>query len=169
MTATPRSCAICGELHGLDAKEALRIQARTAGRLARAFRGVTRARAARRPRPKKWSMLEILVHLRDCEIVVGGRIRKMIAEEGGALMPFDQDRWAAGLAYRRESPKIALESFAALRRANLALLAAIGPSALDRHGRHPEYGRLTVRDLALHWAAHDAKHLDQIRAIRERR
>ena len=173
MTAKKRTkpvlCAICKLDHELSPREALRVQSRTPGRLATAFRGVARGRVTQRPKPKKWSMLEILVHVRDCEIVYGSRIRKMIAEEGGALIPFDQDRWAAGLAYRRENPKIALESFAALRKANLGLLALLGPKALDRHGVHPAYGRLTVRDLALHWAAHDEKHIGQIRAIRNRR
>ena len=175
MTAMSRNgrkssaCAICKLDHGLSAKDALRLQARTANRLAGALRGVARDEVARRPKPKKWSMLEILVHLRDCEIVYGSRIRKMIAEEGGALMPFDQDRWADSLAYRREEPKVALASFVALRKANLALLAVLGKKALDRHGIHPAYGRLTVRDLAVHWAAHDDKHIGQVRAIRDRR
>ncbi|MBI1852597.1 MAG: DinB family protein [Planctomycetes bacterium] len=167
--AKPVLCAICKLDHELSPHQALRVQSQTPGRLSTAFRGVPRGRITKRPKPKKWSMLEILVHLRDCEIVYGSRIRKMIAEEGGELVPFDQDRWADGLAYRRESPTIALESFVALRRANVALLAALGPKVLERHGIHPAYGRLTVRDLAVHWAAHDEKHIHQIRAIRNRR
>ena len=161
-------CRICKRDHGLTAKDALRVQAQTPGRLATVLRGVPADRVARRPRPKKWSMREILVHLRDCEIVYGSRIRKMIAEKGGGLIPFDQDRWADGLAYRREDTKLALESFAALRRANVALLQNLGPTVFDRHGIHPEYGRLTVRQLAIHWAAHDENHLGQLQALRKK-
>ncbi len=162
-------CRICRKEHGLTSKEALRRQARTPLKLAAAFQGVSSDRATRRPKPKKWSMREILVHLRDCEIVYGARIRKMIAEAGGMLIPFDQDRWAGGLRYRREDTRLTLESFSALRKANLALLASIGPRALDGHGIHPEYGRLTVRDLVLHWAYHDDNHLSQLESLRRPR
>jgi hypothetical protein len=61
-----RPCPFCKKDHGFTPREAIVRQARTAERLASAFRGVPAAAIARRPRPKKWSMLEILVHLRDC-------------------------------------------------------------------------------------------------------
>jgi hypothetical protein len=37
-----------------------------------------------------------------------------------------------------------------------------------QHGRHPEYGRLTIPQMLDHWAEHDLNHLEQIRAAHRR-
>jgi hypothetical protein len=37
-----------------------------------------------------------------------------------------------------------------------------------QHGRHPEYGRLTILQMLAHWADHDLNHLAQIRAAHRR-
>ena len=57
-----------------------------------------------------------------------------------------------------------LDEFALLRRHNLRELAALRltEADLDRRGRHPELGAVTLRQLLATWVAHDLDHLMQI-------
>ena len=105
---------------------------------------------------------EIIAHLADCELVYGFRYRKILAEPGSTLAAFDQDAWAMGLQYQNQVFKPLLESFGALRRANLALLRAITLDAWNKAGRHPEYGTLTIGQLVLHLVTHDRNHIAQV-------
>lgn len=60
-----------------------------------------------------------------------------------------------------------LDEFAALRAQNLDALRELVPSAelLDRTGRHPEFGVVTLRQLLATWVAHDQSHLAQIARV----
>ena len=57
-----------------------------------------------------------------------------------------------------------LDTFAMLRRQNLADLAALHltEAQLDLEGMHPALGRVTLRQLLSTWVAHDLNHLHQI-------
>ena len=90
----------------------------------------------------------------------------ILAQPGSVLTAFDQDRWANETAYRRQDPKVALETFAALRRRHLALIQQTPRSAWTRFGVHEERGRITFRDLVEWEAAHDLNHLAQVDRIR---
>jgi uncharacterized damage-inducible protein DinB len=58
-----------------------------------------------------------------------------------------------------------VERFAALRTANLQALAElVGETDLDRRGRHPSLGEVTLRELLATWAVHDLDHVGQIYA-----
>jgi hypothetical protein len=111
---------------------------------------------------------EVLSHLADAEIALAFRIRKIAAEPRGALVAWDQDRWAEQGAYRRTPPGEALATFAALRRSNLAYAGRLSAAQKRQHGRHPEYGQLTIPQMLAHWAEHDLNHLEQIRAAHRR-
>jgi uncharacterized damage-inducible protein DinB len=49
--------------------------------------------------PDKWSILEILGHLADMEILYSYRIRQMLADQDPVIAPIDQDAWAKNLGY----------------------------------------------------------------------
>ena len=57
-----------------------------------------------------------------------------------------------------------LDEFARLRSENLAELRALHlrPEDLDRRGRHPALGVVTLSQLLATWAAHDLTHVHQI-------
>jgi uncharacterized damage-inducible protein DinB len=141
---------------------------RAPARLARALGRVPRRLLARRPGRGEWAVAEVLVHLADAEIALAFRIRKIAAEPRSMLVAWDQDRWADSGRYRRTPPREALATFAALRRSNLAYVGRLGAEQRRQHGRHPEYGRLTIPQLLAHWADHDLNHLEQIRAAHRR-
>jgi hypothetical protein len=111
---------------------------------------------------------EVLSHLADAEIALAFRIRKIAAEPRSALVAWDQDRWADNGRYRRTPLREALATFAALRRSNLAYVGRLSAAQKAQHGRHPEYGRLTIPQMLAHWAEHDLNHLEQLRAAHRR-
>lgn len=137
-------------------------------RLARALRRVPRRLVARRPGRGEWAVAEVLSHLADAESALAFRLRKIAAEPRSVLVAWDQDRWADSGGYRRTPPGEALATFVALRRSNLAFVGRLGAAQKRQHGRHPEYGRLTIPQLLDHWAEHDLNHLEQIRAAHRR-
>jgi uncharacterized damage-inducible protein DinB len=141
---------------------------RAPARLARALRRVPRRLVARRPGRGEWAVAEVLSHLADAEIALAFRIRKIAAEPRGALVAWDQDRWADNGRYRRTPLREALATFAALRRSNLAYVGRLSAAQKAQHGRHPEYGRLTIPQMLAHWAEHDLNHLEQLRAAHRR-
>jgi hypothetical protein len=94
------------------------------------------------------------------------RVRFLLEHgEARAFEPFDR------LALFRESEGRTLGSLlderAALRRESLEQLAALGLSDadLERRGRHPELGIVTLRQLLATWVAHDLDHLMQISRV----
>src|SRR5579871_1802974 len=75
----------------------------------------------RRPAAGEWSVLELLGHLVDAELVGAARYRWILSHEAPTLVGYDQDRWVARLRHNDDSPDELLALFSALRRANLAL------------------------------------------------
>ena len=57
-----------------------------------------------------------------------------------------------------------LDEFAALRRQNLDELKTLRLEGadLDRRGRHPQLGTVTLRQMLATWVAHDLDHIVQI-------
>jgi uncharacterized damage-inducible protein DinB len=159
------TCPLCREPHHrLGGGPVLASLAAGPRRIARAIGRARPARLRRSPRPREWSVVEVLAHLLDAEIALGFRIRKAAAEPDGPLPGWDQDRWASGLRHRRADPRATLAAFTALRADTLALLRRLRPAQRRAAGRHPEYGRLRVDQLLDHWAEHDLVHLEQIQA-----
>lgn len=114
----------------------------------------------------KWSILQVIQHLADTELVQGWRIRRILTEEEPLLHGIDQDEWARGLRYEDATLAAALDQLRSLRAANLRLLAVLTDEELDRAGRHAERGRESLRTMLALVAGHDLVHLDQIARIR---
>jgi len=133
--------------------------------LASLIEGVAEAELTRRPAPGKWSVTEILAHLAEDELTSTWRYRQMLEHDGLELRGFDQDLWAKVGDYASWKPQDALAMFRLLREANLRMFAQLTPEQWQRHGVHSERGKLTVRDLCRHMAAHDINHIEQVRRI----
>jgi hypothetical protein len=120
----------------------------------------------RRPEaPGKWSVVQVVQHQADTELVFGFRLRMVLAHERPALAAYDQDLWAEKLLYAEVALEDALDQFTALRRSNLALLARQPDAALDRVGLHAERGEESARHLANLAAGHDLAHRRQVQRI----
>jgi hypothetical protein len=149
----------------VEGKDPVAMQREAASVLARLTGGAAEDKLRRRPAPQKWSVMEILAHLAEDELVSSWRYRQMIEHRGVTLMGFDQDKWATLGNYRSWNAREALEMFRLLREANLRLLSGLTPEQWECEGNHTERGRVTVRDLARHMAAHDINHILQIERL----
>jgi hypothetical protein len=107
---------LAGYVEGKDPNAMQRAAANT---LAKLTGGVSEEKLRRKPAPQKWSVLEILAHLAEDELVTGWRYRQMIEHSGVTMMGFDQDEWARLGDYGSWNARDALGMFRLLREANL--------------------------------------------------
>ncbi|HKO22435.1 MAG TPA: DinB family protein [Candidatus Eisenbacteria bacterium] len=94
------------------------------------------------------------------------RARMILATgEERAFEPFD--RFAQTEASRGKTLDRLLDEFASLRAANIAALKALAltTSDLDKRGKHPKLGSVTLRQLLATWVAHDLDHVIQIARV----
>jgi hypothetical protein len=119
------------------------------------------------PAPGKWNIRQIARHLADTEIVVGMRMRQIIAEDKPLLVPFDQDAWAANLEYEHADAFDSLARFRSLREDTARVLEALPGEAFARVGVHPERGTKPLLEWVTLFGSHVEKHSKQIRAIRD--
>jgi hypothetical protein len=116
-----------------------------------------------RPAEGEWSVIELLGHVVDAEIISSARYRWVIAEERPPLVGYDQDLWVDALGYSNADPAELLATFDALRTANLALWRRSTPEQRARDGLHAERGPESF-DLMFHLiAGHGRFHIDQMR------
>ena len=114
----------------------------------------------------KWSLLRVIRHLADSELVWAYRMRTVLAQDRSPITGYDQDVWANQLHYDRASLTESLEEFAVVRRSNLRLVAAATDAELSRVGVHAERGEESVRHMLRLYAGHDLLHLRQLERIR---
>jgi len=117
-----------------------------------------------RESPDSWSPRDVLGHLIQGEREDWiPRARRIV--ELGVGAPFEAfDRAGHAQATRGRTPAELLEVFAELRRLNVTDLESmeLEGEALDRVGRHPALGTVTLRQLLATWVVHDLSHLAQI-------
>jgi hypothetical protein len=114
-----------------------------------------------------WSAFDVVGHLIHGELTDWLPRAKMILEEGDARAFDTFDRFAQFSASEGRTLNSLLDEFAMLRRANLEELAAlrVTDADLDRRGRHPALGVVTLRQLLSTWVAHDLDHVIQISRV----
>jgi len=116
-----------------------------------------------RPAPGEWSVLELLGHLLDAEIVVSGRYRWVLSQDRPPLFGYDQDRWVERLRHNDDPPDELLEVFSTLRTANLRLWNRSSADDRRRVAMHAERGDESYELMFRMLAGHDRFHLDQMR------
>jgi len=141
------------------------ILASTPSRLRGLIAGRARAQLEFKPSPERWSVIELLAHLADAEVVGAWRVRSVLAASGTALQPYDQDRWAGTFRYASADPLQSLDLFQAARSSTLSLLGRVDPALHGNYGVHGERGRETVAEIVRLYAGHDRNHLTQIERL----
>ncbi len=152
-------------LNHSQGKDPLRLQQAAPRKFAALAKGLSKKQLSRRPAPGKWSIAEILAHMADAELVIGYRIRLILADNGTVIQAFNQDACAETFGYSRCDPKVSLETFRLLRENNLRLLSSVPKQALKNYGEHSERGRETVDHIVKMIAGHDLNHLQQVEKI----
>jgi uncharacterized damage-inducible protein DinB len=143
----------------------LKMQAAAPARLAKLLKGVSPAKARKRPASGKWSIAEIVAHIADTELVGGYRMRAILGQPGTPIIGFDQDAWVTALHYDKRDLKKSFEQYRALREANLALLKSLTREQWKHEGLHSERGPESVETMARMYAGHDINHFEQIERI----
>jgi len=122
--------------------------------------------ALRRPeKPGKWSVLEVVQHLADTELVYGYRVRMILTQDTPPIPGYDQDVWARAFRYRELPVAETLAQLAALRPANLRLYRSLDAAQRRRAGLHSERGPESLEHTMRMIAAHDLVHRRQIDRI----
>lgn len=120
--------------------------------------------------PRTWSAYDIVGHLLNGDRTDWLPRTRMILEHGSGhtFVPVDRE---AMLGWEQEPGSSLLARFRAARLSNLDELAALGLTAadLDRRGRHPAFGEVTLGQLLATWVAHDLTHLGQLAEVLSRR
>jgi hypothetical protein len=104
-------------------------------RLLLAIHGI-RERDLRRSEPDRWSILNVIAHLSDLDLLTNVRTRMILSEDKPQLPGFDQERFVETV-HARDTLAEVLEQFGALRRMNLSLVERLSEHELARDGDHP--------------------------------
>jgi hypothetical protein len=153
-------------LRYLNGRDPIKMQAAAPAKLAKLLKGISPARSRKRPAPGKWSIMEIVAHLADAELVGGYRIRAILGAPGCQVIGFDQDVWVTALHYDKRNLGKSFAQYRALRDANLGLLKTLTPEQWKHHGVHNERGAETIDTIVRMFAGHDLNHFQQIERIR---
>ncbi len=149
----------------MGARAPLAVQAELLPWLERRTAGLSDPALRRPEAPGKWSVIEVVQHLADTELVYGYRVRMILTHDDWPIETYDRDAWARRLRYQDVPLGHALEQLRALRGANLRLYRSLDAADLARSGVHaargPESLELTIRLLA----GHDLVHRRQIDRI----
>lgn len=153
-----------------DLEEAVAVLSRTPAVLEAMLRGLPDGWIHAHEGGETWSPFDVMGHL-----IHGERAdwipRARILLDHGESRAFDRfDRFAQFRDADGRSLDALLDEFAALRRESLRQLHALGLTSadLERQGRHPELGVVTLANLLATWVAHDLDHVAQVSRVMAR-
>ena len=151
----------------VDLAEIRALLERTPACLDALLRGLPRSWVMANEGTGTWSAFDIVGHL-----IHGDEIdwipRAQIVLEHGEARAFEPfDRFAQERDSRGKTMTQLLERFAEVRAASLRALddMRLTPDDLERTGKHPDFGRVTLGELLATWAVHDAAHIAQIARV----
>ena len=150
----------------LGDSDPLPVLRKTPEAVTRAIHDLTRAQLGTPEGPNKWSIVQVLQHLADSDLVWGWRVRLILAQDRPMITGYDQDLWAERLHYSEADPDEAMATFGLLRRINVKLIDRASRAELKRVGLHSERGEESIEYLLRLYAGHDLLHLRQIERIR---
>jgi hypothetical protein len=117
--------------------------------------------------PETWSPYDVVGHLVHGERTDWmPRVEHLLTHgESKPFKPFD--RFAQFEDSRGKSLGQLLDTFAELRAQSLRRLSGLelGEIDLERPGKHPELGRVTLGQLLATWVAHDLDHIVQVSRV----
>lgn len=120
--------------------------------------------------PETWSPYDIVGHLIHAEETDWIPRAKIILEHGEtrAFDPFD--RFAMVEKFKGKSTAELLDTFAQSRTTSLRELEMMNltRALLEKRGRHPELGMVTMKQLLATWVVHDLGHIRQVARVMAR-
>jgi uncharacterized damage-inducible protein DinB len=124
-----------------------------------AVAGMTVEQLRYRPVAGRWSTLEVICHVADCEQFFADRLKRTVALERPLLLGADGFRYPEPLRYQEHDLELELDLVAVTRRQTARTLRLVAPDVWQRTAVHSETGLLTLRQLLLHAINHLRHHL----------
>src|SRR5262245_33545963 len=137
------------------------------GRLEALLDGRAEEELRRRPAPGEWSAKEITCHLRDAGEIYGERLRRVASEERPFLAAYDEQAYARDRNYQQAESAELAPAFRAHRERALAVLAQLSPADWQRTAVHEQTGEMTLTQIAVDVAYHEAMHLRDLARLLE--
>lgn len=106
--------------------------------------GLTETQLKTPSAPGRWSVLQVVAHLADFELVFADRIKRILAEENPALPNGDPDLFEKALAYHERDLNEELCLIECLHGQVARILRAAPPTAFARTGVHSTDGPITL-------------------------
>ena len=147
-----------------ELQHAIELLGRTPSTLNSILREMPQVWLVQNEGPETWSPYDVVGHLIHGEETDWIPRSKMILEHGEAraFEPFDR----VGMFERSKGKSIAelLDTFATRRQESLHELneMKLTPTLLEKRGKHPELGVVTLKQLLATWVVHDLGHVRQI-------
>lgn len=124
-----------------------------------AVSGLTRDQLRARPVSGRWSMLELVCHVADCEQFFADRMKRTAAMDRPLLIGADGFRYSDALRYPEHDVEEEVLLVEITRRQMARVLRLLPVEAWQRTAIHTETGLVTLRQLLLHANNHLSHHL----------
>lgn len=133
-----------------------------------AVAGLTREELTARPGPGDWSILEVVVHLSDSDVIAVDRIKRMLIEDNPPLLYADENAYITKLFPHDQDLDDAIVLMEVGRRQLARVLRKLPPEAFDRTGTNNKTGLKTVGGMVQSYIKHVDDHLKYVHAKREK-
>jgi len=151
----------------LELQQAIEVLERTPSTLNSLLRDLSESWLVQNEGPETWSPRDIVGHLIHAENSDWIPRAQIILEHGDerAFEPFD--RFAMFEKFTGKSIGELLDTFGRMRAESLRELRLMNltPALLEKRGRHPEFGVVTLSQLLATWVVHDLGHLAQVTRV----
>lgn len=128
--------------------------------------GMTADELRARPVPGRWSALEVVCHVSDCEQFFADRMKRTLAMDRPLLVGADGGRYPEPVQYHQREVAEEVDLVALTRRQMARVFRLAPPEAWGRSAVHTEMGLVTLRQLLIHAVNHLAHHLRFVAAKR---
>ncbi len=116
-----------------------------------------------KPKPEKWSLLEIVNHLYDEEREdFRQRIMNIFEDPEKEWAPIAPADWVTEREYAKRDFKTSLNNFLAERKKSIDWLKSLLSPDWKATYNHPKLGEMSAEMLLANWLAHDYLHIRQI-------
>lgn len=110
----------------------------------------------------KWSLKELVCHLRRMEDVFADRFQRVLTEDNPAITSYHPDGDEEFIELTRRSTATTLGEYLDRREALCRRLEGLSPGEWHRKGRHPDFAQYDVHFQVEYMAHHEAHHIYQI-------
>ena len=128
--------------------------------------GMSEDQARWKPEPDQWSVLEVVNHLADEELLdFRTRLDLTLHRSPEAWPPIDPTGWVVDRGYNDRGLVESMSRFTAERDRSLTWLEGLEDPDWEQAHEHASFGPIKAGDLMAAWLAHDLIHVRQINRL----